>query len=172
MGEARHLISSVTVYIGLGSNLNQPIQQIKRALDSLAELPRTHVVAKSDLYRNAPVGPQDQPDYVNAVAALKTQLSAQALLHALQQIEQQQGRRRDGVKWGARTLDLDIILYGDQIISSKNLVVPHPQMHERSFVLYPLYTIAADITIPGKGKLAKLLKLCPPHGLRKIENTD
>jgi 2-amino-4-hydroxy-6-hydroxymethyldihydropteridine diphosphokinase len=172
MAEDCHLLNCVTAYIGLGSNLDQPIQQIKQALHTLAELPQTCVVTKSALYRSAPLGPQDQPDYVNAVAALQTQLSAQALLHGLQQIEQHQGRRRDGVKWGARTLDLDILLYADQIISSQNLVIPHPQMHNRSFVLYPLFAIAPDIVIPGKGKLSKLLETCPPDGLRKIEQAD
>jgi 2-amino-4-hydroxy-6-hydroxymethyldihydropteridine diphosphokinase len=171
MAEDCHLLNCVTAYIGLGSNLDQPIQQIKRALKTLTELPQTHVVAKSALYRSAPLGPQDQPDYVNAVAALKTQLPAQALLHELQQIELQQGRRR-GVKWGARTLDLDILLYADQMISSANLIVPHPQLHNRSFVLYPLFAIAPDIVIPGKGKLSKLLETCPPDGLRKIDEAD
>jgi 2-amino-4-hydroxy-6-hydroxymethyldihydropteridine diphosphokinase len=128
---------SVTAYIGLGSNLQQPIQQVKQALLHLAELPQTHLLNASPLYRSAPLGPADQPDYINAVAALATRLSPLALLDALQTIERQQGRVREGERWGPRTLDLDLLLYAEQKIQNDRLRVPHPGLGERNFVLYP-----------------------------------
>src|SRR5579885_2924293 len=105
----------VTAYLGLGANLDDPVQQLRRAFDELAAIPHTGVLALSPLYKSAPLGPQDQPDYINAVAVLETCLSALDLLTALRVIELQHGRRRDGTRWGPRTLDLDILLYGEQL---------------------------------------------------------
>lgn len=162
---------SVTAYIGLGSNLQQPIQQINQALQLLKELPRTHLTAASPLYRSAPLGPADQPDYINAVAALTTQLSPLVLLDGLQAIEEQQGRIREGERWGPRTLDLDLLLYADQQIHNARLVVPHPGLGDRNFVLYPLYDVAGkDLSIPGLDKLAHLLEACPRQGLELVES--
>ena len=114
------------------------------------------------------MGPEGQPDYINAVAAIKTQLSALDLLDALQQIESEQGRVRTGLRWGPRTLDLDILLYDEQIISTERLRIPHPGLHERAFVLYPLYEIDPDLMIPGEASLAILKAQCPADGLNKI----
>ncbi|MDH3947599.1 MAG: 2-amino-4-hydroxy-6-hydroxymethyldihydropteridine diphosphokinase [Gammaproteobacteria bacterium] len=160
----------VTAYIGLGSNLQQPIQQIKQALQRLGEIPQTRLIVCSPLYRSAPLGPADQPDYINAVAALATRLSPLALLDALQAIERQQGRVREGERWGPRTLDLDLLLYGEQQIHNERLTVPHPGLGERNFVLYPLYDVAGeDLLIPGLDTLGHLLHACPRQGLELLE---
>jgi 2-amino-4-hydroxy-6-hydroxymethyldihydropteridine diphosphokinase len=143
------------VYVGLGSNLQNPREQVRRALQELARLPGTRLDRHSSLYRSTPLGPQDQPDYVNAVACLATELEPLSLLDALQAIEQAHGRVRDR-HWGARTLDLDILLYGDRVIALPRLQVPHPQMHLRSFVLKPLLEIAPGLAVPGRGPVAEL----------------
>lgn len=162
---------SVTAYIGLGSNLQQPIQQINQALQLLKDIPRTHLITASPLYRSEPLGPADQPDYINAVAALATGLSPLELLDALQAIERQQGRVREGERWGPRTLDLDLLLYGDLQIHNERLTVPHPGLGERNFVLYPLYDIAGeDLRIPGLDALGHLLLACPRQGLELLES--
>ena len=114
------------------------------------------------------MGPQDQPDYVNAVMAVKTSLSAMTLLRRLQKIELDQGRVRKGERWGARTLDLDILLYGEQVIDLPDLIVPHYGLAERAFVVYPLQEIAPIIQIPGKGSIADLVSLCPLAGLERL----
>lgn len=160
--------SWVNAYIGLGSNLGDPILNIGSARRAIASLPDVEEIAFSPLYGSRPVGPQDQPDYVNAVMHIKTRLSAADLLKHLQQIENTHGRVRS-VRWGARTLDLDVLLYGQQIINEPNLIVPHPEMPNRAFVLYPLADIADDdLTIPGNGRLAELLAACPADGLRRM----
>ena len=156
-------------FVAIGSNLSHPIQQVQQALQSLALLRETQLIAQSRLYRSKPMGPQAQPDYINAVAALETRLSAQALLSALHDIELAQGRVRDGSRWGPRTLDLDILLFGDECINQADLCVPHPGLHERNFVLYPLQEIAADLVIPGRGPLMELLANCPPAGLEPLD---
>jgi 2-amino-4-hydroxy-6-hydroxymethyldihydropteridine diphosphokinase len=116
------------------------------------------------------MGPADQPDYINAVAALATRLSALELLDALQTIEQQQGRVREGERWGPRTLDLDLLLYGDQQIHTDRLTVPHPRLGERNFVMYPLHDITGDdLLIPGLDTLGHLLQACPRQGLELVE---
>lgn len=153
---------SVRAYLGIGSNLNDPVIQVQQACQALAQLPVSQLIARSPLYRSAPVGgPPDQPDYLNAVAALDTALNPDELLAALQAIEIQQGRVRT-VRWGPRTLDLDVLLYGSLQRDDPRLTLPHPRLQERAFVLYPLYDIAPDLTIPGQGALAKLLRNCPP----------
>ena len=164
------LHESVTAYIGLGSNLQQPIEQVKRALQKLAKIPHTRLIRVSPLYSSTPLGPADQPDYINAVAALATMLSASELLDALQAIEQQQGRVREGERWGPRTLVLDLLLYGDQQIQTKRLTVPHPGLGERNFVLYPLHDIAGeDLLIPGLDTVGHLLQACSRQGLELLE---
>lgn len=160
----------VTAYIGLGSNLQQPSEQVNQALQQLAKIPRTRLLTASPLYRSVPLGPADQPDYINAVAALATRLSPLALLDALQAIERQQGRVRESERWGPRTLDLDLLLYGDQQIHNDRLTVPHPGLGERNFVLYPLYDVAGeDLLIPGLDTLGHLLHACPKQGLELLE---
>lgn len=144
-------------YIGLGSNLDGPRQQVATAITALQRLPDSVWHGHSPLYRSRPVGPQDQPDYVNAAAAIDTSMEAEALLDVLQAIEQQHGRRRDGERWGARTLDLDLLLYGDQHIDTPRLKVPHPELHRRGFVLRPLYDLNRTLEIPGYGSITGLL---------------
>ncbi len=156
------------VYLGLGSNLAEPVQQLEEALAALAALPATTLAAVSSFYASDPLGPPDQPRYVNAVAALDTELPPLALLDALQTIENDQGRVRER-RWGPRTLDLDILLYGDRLIDDPRLRVPHYHMHARAFVLYPLAEIApADLTLPDGRALAELLAACPFAGLERL----
>jgi 2-amino-4-hydroxy-6-hydroxymethyldihydropteridine diphosphokinase len=141
--------------VALGSNLEDPEAQVKRGFEELAALPDTELVAKSRLYRTAPVGYVDQPDFVNACALVETRLAPRALLDALLAVEQRHGRAR-GIPNGPRTLDLDIILYGDRVIDEAGLKVPHPRAHERAFVLKPLLDVWPDAVIPGKGSVREL----------------
>lgn len=159
----------IQAYIGLGSNLNNPISQIKEAMQSIAQIPEIRDFICSPLYLSKPVGPQDQPDFVNAVMLVSTNLSAQNLLFELQKIENIHGRLRL-LRWGARTLDLDILIYGKEIINTPNLIIPHPELANRSFVLYPLADIVnVDFEIPVFGKLIDLIKTCPADDLLKIQ---
>lgn len=139
-----------TAFIALGANLEDPVAQVLRGFEALAGLPRSRLLARSSLYRTAPVGVDNQPDYVNAVAALETALPASDLLRALLELEARQGRQRH-TQLAPRTLDLDLLLYGDAEISLPELVIPHPRMHLRAFVLAPLLEIAPDCAIPGRG---------------------
>ncbi|MEJ6123738.1 2-amino-4-hydroxy-6-hydroxymethyldihydropteridine diphosphokinase [Vibrio sp. 2-Bac 85] len=155
-------------YIGIGSNQAQPIEQAKQAITALSNIKDTKLLMCSSLYRSAPMGPQDQPDYINAVAKLETTLSALELLDALQVIEQEQGRERKALRWGPRTLDLDILLYADQEIENERLTVPHYGMKEREFVLYPLFEIAPTLQMPNGTSLIEILKHCDKNGLTAI----
>jgi len=159
-------------YIGLGSNLDDPAAQVRRALDALVRLPDSRLHSHSSLYHSAPLGPADQPDYVNAVAALDTDLDAHALLHALQAIETAQGRVRGDQRWGPRTLDLDLLLYGDAVIDDAELTVPHPGLPVRAFVLYPLMEIVPGLTVPGRGSLQELVARCPRDGLARLVDSN
>lgn len=160
----------VCAYIGLGSNLDDPRRHVTTALDDLRRLPETRLVSHSGLYGSRPWGLAEQPDYVNAVAALYTTLSARALLTRLLAIEADHGRIRTELRWGPRSLDLDLLLYGDLQSRDELLCVPHPRLSERNFVLYPLYEIAADLVIPGLGPLRELLRHCPRQGLTPLAN--
>lgn len=156
-------------YIGIGSNLQEPLQQVCQALDALAALPSSRLLAHSRLYRTPPLGPSGQPDYVNGAALLNTELEPLALLDELQGIELQQGRRRNGERWGPRTLDLDLLLYSDHRIETPRLQLPHIQMHRRAFVLLPLLDIAGpDLSIPGRGILGELAAACDATGVYVI----
>jgi 2-amino-4-hydroxy-6-hydroxymethyldihydropteridine diphosphokinase len=157
------------VYIGLGSNLDKPNQQLDLALQCLAKLPDTELVARSSLYLSRPMGPQDQPNYVNAVALLHSQLTAEQLLCHTQEIEHQQGRVRKDNRWGPRTLDLDILLYGQDVIQTESLIIPHYGMKTREFVLYPLYEIAKNLILPSGEKIIDLIQNCPLNGLEKLK---
>lgn len=154
-------MSEVRAFIGLGSNLSRPVEQIRRAVECLAELSQTRLLAASPLYRSKPLGPQDQPDFINAVALVATTLAPHRLLDALQSIERAAGRVRNGGHWGPRTLDLDLLLYGDEVIIDERLTVPHPGLPSRGFVLYPLRDIAPGLNIPGHGLIEDLLANCP-----------
>ncbi|MGF1613201.1 MAG: 2-amino-4-hydroxy-6-hydroxymethyldihydropteridine diphosphokinase [Gammaproteobacteria bacterium] len=159
----------IRAYVGLGSNLQDPVRQVKTALAALDQLPETRVLEHSALYRSCPLGAVPQPDFVNSVAALETRLSPQALLDCLQKMERQQGRQRDTVRWGPRTLDLDLLLYGEACLQTANLTLPHPGLHRRSFVLYPLHEIAPCLVIPGRGAVVELLSKVTPEGLEIID---
>lgn len=158
----------VRAFIGLGSNLNDPKAQLFRAIDALHQIPQSRLTAVSHLYRSVPMGPADQPDYINAVAMLDTRLSPLALLDALQNIENAQGRVRGKEQWGPRTLDLDLLLYGAEIIDSVRLKVPHPGLGERNFVLYPLAELAPELILPDGRSLQELLEMSDRGGLEQI----
>jgi 2-amino-4-hydroxy-6-hydroxymethyldihydropteridine diphosphokinase len=143
-------------YIALGSNLEQPQRQLQAGFDALARLPDTQLIAQSSLYRSAPVGYANQPDFVNAVAAIRTTLQPRVLLDALLAIEREHGRVREFPN-APRTLDLDIALYGERVIDDPGLTVPHPRMHQRAFVIVPLAEIAPDARVPGHGRVRDLL---------------
>jgi len=153
--------------VGLGANLGDPRRQLQAALEQLARLPDTRLLRASGFYRSAPVDAADQPDYVNAVAQLDTALSPEALLGWLQAIEQQHGRERP-FRSAPRTLDLDLLLYGDTRIDGPGLTVPHPRMHERAFVLRPLAEIAPDATVPGRGEVRTLLAGCRDQAVEPL----
>jgi 2-amino-4-hydroxy-6-hydroxymethyldihydropteridine diphosphokinase len=143
--------------VALGSNLEQPEAQVLRGFDEIAALPRTELLARSSLHRTAPVGYADQPDFVNACALVETGLAPRALLDALLAIEQRHGRVR-AIPNGPRTLDLDIVIYGDRVIEEPGLQVPHPRAHERAFVLEPLLEVWPDAVIPGHGAARECLR--------------
>ncbi|MBD1581721.1 2-amino-4-hydroxy-6-hydroxymethyldihydropteridine diphosphokinase [Pseudoalteromonas sp. S16_S37] len=157
------------VYIGLGANLNAPVEQLKRALDALNRISDTQLLTCSQFYGSKPMGPQDQPDYVNAVACLDTELDAHALLDALQTIELEQGRERKDERWGARTLDLDILLFGNQVIDTERLTVPHYGLCQREFVVYPLLEIAPVLVLPSGEPLAEICKNVPLNDLTPLK---
>jgi len=147
------------VYVGLGSNLEVPAQQVCRAFGELNGIPNTRCLACSSLYVSAPVGPPNQPDYINAAATLLTGLDPRDLLNHLQSIERAHGRER-GERWGPRTLDLDLLVFGETIMNTRELVLPHPEICNRDFVLLPLHEIAPELRIPGMGALVDLI---PDH---------
>lgn len=156
-----------TCYIALGSNLDDPFAQANRAIAALTQLPQTQLIKVSPFYRSKPLGPQDQNDYLNAVIKLITSLSPIELLDALQSIEKSQGRVRKDNRWGARTLDLDILLYDDLIINSERLTIPHYHMKNREFVLYPLFDIEPELVFPDNDKLSDLVAKCPKNDMKQ-----
>ncbi|EOL8945002.1 2-amino-4-hydroxy-6-hydroxymethyldihydropteridine diphosphokinase [Cronobacter dublinensis] len=153
-------------YIALGSNLAEPLSQVNDALAALAQIPHSRIVATSPFYRTPPLGPQDQPDYLNAAVALETTLTAKALLDNTQRIELQQGRVRKAERWGPRTLDLDIMLFGDETINTERLTVPHYDMKNRAFMLLPLAQIAPALRFPDGERLADVLELLDCSAIR------
>jgi 2-amino-4-hydroxy-6-hydroxymethyldihydropteridine diphosphokinase len=163
------------VFVGLGANLQDPAAQVRRAFDELAHLPQTRLIRASSLYESEALQSADAlmeagktpPRYINAVAALETMLTPQVLLEEMMEIEQQHGRMRLR-RWDSRTLDLDLLVYGQQNIDEPGLRVPHPEMHKRAFVLYPLHEIAPELEIPGLGPLATLLSHCDAGEIRKL----
>jgi len=157
----------IRVYIALGSNLAKPVDQVNCALEALAHMPRTKLVVCSAFYRSKPLGPQNQPDFLNAVVALDTELPPEELLDCTQAIEQNQGRVRKLERWGPRTLDLDMLLYGDRVINTERLTVPHYDMKNREFMLYPLADLAPDLVFPDGETLQSVLARVPLNGLMK-----
>ncbi|MBI2754166.1 MAG: 2-amino-4-hydroxy-6-hydroxymethyldihydropteridine diphosphokinase [Betaproteobacteria bacterium] len=155
-------------YVGLGANLGEPRRQLLAALDDLGRIPGTRVTAKSSLYRSAPIGYADQPDFLNAVAKLDTDLRPVELFAALQEIEHRHGRERSFPN-APRTLDLDLLLYGGERVDTPALTVPHPRMHERAFVLAPLLELDPAAVIPGRGSAAELLRACATQPVERLE---
>ncbi|WP_262662534.1 2-amino-4-hydroxy-6-hydroxymethyldihydropteridine diphosphokinase [Vibrio alginolyticus] len=155
----------ITAYIAVGSNLADPVSQAKQAIEALKTLPKSEFVQASSLYSSIPMGPQNQPDYINAVVSINTSLTPIELLNCTQAIEQEQGRVRKDERWGPRTLDLDIVLYGNEVINSERLIVPHYGMKEREFVLYPLAEIAPSLQLPDGTEVSELLEQVDRNGL-------
>lgn len=145
-------------YIAIGSNLASPLEQVNAAVQALGEIPQSRIVALSSFYRTPPLGPQDQPDYLNAAVVLETTLDTETLLDNTQRIELQQGRVRKAERWGPRTLDLDIMLFGDEVINTERLTVPHYDMKNRGFMLWPLFEVAPDLTFPDGSSLQAVLQ--------------
>ncbi|MET4027928.1 2-amino-4-hydroxy-6-hydroxymethyldihydropteridine diphosphokinase [Marinobacter sp. MBR-99] len=158
---------TVLAYVGLGSNLEDPTAQLARAVAELASLPGTTLQAQSPFYASSPVGPQDQPDFVNGAVQLATDLSPHQLLDHLQAIEQAHGRERLR-HWGPRTLDLDLLLYGNDIIHDKRLTVPHAELANRDFVLQPLLDLNPELALPDGRRLDSLRRQCPNNQLRLL----
>lgn len=157
----------IPTWIGLGSNLEDPPAQLRRAFARLAELPDSRLLARSSLYRSAPIGPAGQDDYCNAVAAIETDLPAAGLLDALIGIERAAGRERGGPRWGPRVLDLDLLVYGDQRIDEPGLTVPHPEISRRNFVLVPLAELNPELDVPGQGAVRELAAAAGNRGLTR-----
>ena len=156
-------------YIALGANLGDPAATVNAAFAALAELPQSTLTARSALFRTTPVGILEQPEFVNAAARITTQLAPEALLDQLLAIEQRFGRIR-AERNGPRTLDLDILLYDDLVIETPRLTLPHPRLHLRAFVLYPLADLAPDLALPGRGSLAAWLPAVANQGIVRLEN--
>lgn len=162
------MAETVTACVALGSNLDGPRAQVERGLTALATLSKTRLLVRSRLYRTPPWGMLDQPDFINAAARLETTLAPRELLDALLAIEARAGRVR-GTRNGPRTLDLDLLLYGDRVIDEPDLVVPHPRLRERAFVLLPLADVAAELEVPGQGRVADLLSRVDASGCMALD---
>lgn len=162
------MAGTVTACIALGSNLEDPREQVRRGFEALATLPQSRLLARSRLYRTSPWGITEQPDFINAAARLETSLTPRALLDALRTIESRAGRVR-GVRNGPRVLDLDLLLYGDRIVDEPGLVVPHPRLRERAFVLLPLADVAPELEVPGHGRIRDLLARVDASGCMAID---
>ncbi len=145
-------------YVGLGANLGPREVTLLRAVDLLAGEPGIEVLEMSQLHETAPVGNSDQPEFLNGAVSLETSLSPRELLDALLRVEQELGRVRDGERWGPRTIDLDLLVYGDEIVAEPGLRVPHPRLHERRFALEPLVELEPELVIPGAGRASDVLK--------------
>ena len=157
-----------SVYLGLGANLNSPKKQLDNAVSALKKLPNTKFVKVSQYYASKPMGPQDQPDYINAVAYIKTTLEPEQLLDLTQQIELEHGRVRKAERWGPRTLDIDTLLVDDQIINTARLTVPHYGLTDREFVVYPLLELAPELILPSGVALKTIAKNLPLNDLQQL----
>lgn len=155
-------------YVAVGSNLRDPVAQVRAALDALDALPGTLFTLRSSLYRSNPMGPVAQPEFCNAVAGLLTTLDARALFTELRRLEARMGREPSRVRWGPRVIDLDLLVYGSERRSEADLTVPHPGIPDRNFVLQPLAEIAPELRVPGLGRVATLAANVPTGGLWKL----
>lgn len=160
------------VWLGLGSNLDQPVAQINTALTLLKAQPGIGVLQISDFYWTPPWGDALQDDFINAVAEIETDIGAMPLLRVLQSIEDDMGRQRDERRWGPRVIDIDLLLYGDLVLQSVELELPHARMHERAFVLMPLYQLDEALVIPGRGTIAELLKELDCSGISRLSDGE
>jgi 2-amino-4-hydroxy-6-hydroxymethyldihydropteridine diphosphokinase len=155
-------------YVALGSNLDQPVAQIERAFVALAKLAQCRLVSRSRLYKTQPLGPQDQPEFINAAAGLLTKLSPRQLLVELKRLEHELGRAQPVVRWGPRVIDMDLLVHADAQISESDLTVPHAGLPERNFVLYPLRDIAPELLVPGHGRVSQLAARVGSAGLAPL----
>lgn len=155
-------------YIGLGSNLDDPITQLRAGIAAVRALAGTQALRCSSYYRSAPVGVAAQPDFINAACALDTTLAPETLMDSLLAIERVRGRVRAGPPGGPRTLDLDLLLYGDRVLDAPHLSLPHPRLHQRAFVLYPLAELEPALEVPGRGRVTELLQACAAQSIHKL----
>ena len=155
-------------YVALGSNRSDPRQQVERAFDALSSIGGARLVARSGLWRSRPLGPQDQPEFVNAAAGLVTSLAARELLASLQAIERRLGKTEPVVRWGPRVIDLDLLVFGDLRADEPGLALPHPGLHQRNFVLYPLSEIAAELWVPGLARVCRLRERVSSAGIERL----
>ncbi len=160
------------VYIGVGSNLGNSTNTVKNAFNAIGNIEDTRVLKASSLYCSKPMGPQDQPDYINAVCLIETSLKPHGLLKQLQRIELEEGRERKGERWGPRTLDLDILLYGNETIDTADLTIPHSGMAAREFVMVPLFEIAPDLVMQDGKPIAQWVANCSLDGLRRLRTSN
>lgn len=156
-------------YVAIGSNIDEPVLQVQEAFESLARLNRSRLVVRSRMYRTAPLGPQDQPEFINAAAGLLTQLTPRELLTELKQLESVLGRQAPVVRWGPRRIDFDLLVYGAERVDEADLTVPHPGVPVRNFVLYPLLDIAPDLFVPGHGRVKDLAARVGRTGLTLLQ---
>ena len=159
-------------YVAIGSNLGDPLLNVRQSFDQLATLPSTRLVLRSRCYRSRPLGPQDQPDFVNAAAGLLTTLSAMELLIELKRLEQQLGRSAPIVRWGPRLIDFDLSVFGTERVETEQLTLPHPGVPMRNFVLYPLQDIAPELDVPGHGRVREVAARVSAEGLSVVEPTE
>jgi 2-amino-4-hydroxy-6-hydroxymethyldihydropteridine diphosphokinase len=154
--------------VALGSNLSDPVRQVRAAFAALATLPETRLIARSSLWRSQPLGPQDQPEFINAAAGLLTTAEPRALLESLQEVERRFGKTAPSVRWGPRVIDLDLLAVGSLEIAEPGLKLPHPGLHQRNFVLYPLSEIAAELWVPGRARVCRLRERISPAGIERL----
>ena len=155
----------VPAYIGIGSNLDDPLARVRSAFASLSRLDGTRLIRASGIYRTAPMGPVEQPDFYNAAAGLLTQLQPLVLLRSLKELELQLGREASTRRWGPRQIDFDVLVYGDVVMQEQALTLPHPGLVQRAFALVPLADIAPEMRVPGAGRVADLVAKCDRSGL-------
>jgi 2-amino-4-hydroxy-6-hydroxymethyldihydropteridine diphosphokinase len=155
-------------YVALGSNLSDPQRQVERAFDALATMPGTKLVQRSGLWRSQPMGPQDQPEFINAAAGLVTTIAPREFLDELKSIERRLGRTEPAVRWGPRSIDLDLLVFGDVVLREPGLDLPHPGLHQRNFVLYPLAEIAAELWVPGLARVCRLRERVSGAGIERL----
>jgi 2-amino-4-hydroxy-6-hydroxymethyldihydropteridine diphosphokinase len=155
-------------YVALGSNLSDPRRQVEGAFEALADLRGARLVSRSSLWRSRPLGPQDQPEFVNAAAGILTTLAPRAFLAALQAVERRLGKAEPAIRWGPRVIDLDLLAFSDTRADEPGLVLPHPGLHRRNFVLYPLSEIAAELWVPGLARVCRLRDAVSPAGIERL----